>query len=97
MAGPCERLSIVIIFEGSNTEVKCVVSDLSVEIRAKNNPPVASAFPTVGCRIKIFARINFFIQSNKLISLNFQKVQYQKDGIYSKFSGSGKGRFHECK
>ena len=39
MAGPCERLSIVIIFEGSNTEVKCVVSDLSVEIKVKNNPP----------------------------------------------------------
>ena len=39
MAGPCESLSIFIIFEGSNTEVKCVVSDLSVEIRVKNNPP----------------------------------------------------------
>ena len=59
MAGPCERLSIVIIFEGSNTEVKCVVSDLSVEIR-EIIPPVASAFPTVRCRMKIFARINFF-------------------------------------
>ena len=58
-------------------------------------PPVASAFPTVGCRIKIFARINFFIQSNKFItgSLNFQKVQYQKEGMYSKSSGQVKEDF----
>ena len=41
----------------------------------KQAPPVAWKFPTVGCRTKFFARVNFFIQSNKS---NFQKVRYQR-------------------
>ena len=44
--------------------------------RIRNNPhPVTMGFPIVGCRTKCFARVNFFMQSNKS---NFQKVRYQR-------------------